>query len=107
MVWAGVILHRIQAVRDFGSIHKGDKGGWVGMECNLSHDGFCWVGDEAKVYGDARVYGDASIYGDARVYGNAKVYGDAMVYYYARVYGDVKVYGKALVYGEADKGEVI
>lgn len=34
----GHILHKIQAVRDFGDVQKGDLGGWVESEENLSHD---------------------------------------------------------------------
>lgn len=65
----GRTLHRIEALRDFTTsdgaiVYKGEKGGWVESENNLSHDGNAWV------YGNALVYGDAWVYGDARVYGN-------------------------------------
>lgn len=35
----GVVLHRIQAVRDFSNVKKGDLGGLIEKEDNLSHDG--------------------------------------------------------------------
>ena len=35
----GKILHRIQAVRDFGNVKTGDLGGWIEKEENLSHGG--------------------------------------------------------------------
>lgn len=55
----GVQLFRIKALISFSGVEKGEVGGYVASESNLSQ------------------YGDAWVYGDARVYGNAEVYGDA------------------------------
>ena len=63
----GRILHRIQAVRDFDAVQKGDLGGWVESEENLSHDGNCWV------FGDGRVFGDGEVFGNARIGVNAYI----------------------------------
>jgi hypothetical protein len=88
-------------------INKGDRGGLIEKEENLSHDGDAWVSGDAEVYGNARVFGDAWVSGDAEVYGNAWVYGnarvsgDAWVYGNARVFGDAWVSGDAEVYGNA------
>lgn len=46
-------MHRIRAVRDFGTVKAGDLGGWLEKEENLSHDGEAWVGGEAWVTGAA------------------------------------------------------
>ena len=97
----GRTLFRIEATRDiekFG-VKKGDLGGYVESEENLSGD--AWVSGNAQVYGDARVYGDAWVSGNAWVYGNAQVSGNARVYGIAQVYGDAQVYGNAWVYGIA------
>ena len=48
-----VTLYRIEALKDFGDIQKGDKGGFVENEDNLSQEGDCWVYDAGKVYGKA------------------------------------------------------
>ena len=63
------ILHQIEALKDLGMVRKGDAGGWIEKEGNLSFDGNAWVYGDARVSGDARVYGNAWVYGDARVYG--------------------------------------
>ena len=106
----GHILHRIQAIKDFGRIQAikdfgcikaGDLGGWVEKEENLSHEGVCWVYGNAQVYGDAKVCGDAEVSGDARVFDDAEVYGDAQIYGYARVHGNAQVYDDARVFGNA------
>ena len=100
-------LYRIEALKDFASIKKGDKGGFVESEENLSQNGNCWVysnarvkGD-AKVFGDAQVYGNASIFGKAKVFGKAQVFGDAKVCEATEVYGDTMVLGNTIVYGKA------
>ena len=105
--FCGVELHRIRALKDFGDVAAGDLGGWIKGEGNLSHDGRCWVSDDARVFGDARVYGnawvagDAQVFGDARVYGNARVSDDARVSGNARVSDDARVYDDARVLGDA------
>lgn len=38
-----VKLHRIEALKDFGSVGKGNKGGFIKSESNLSQDGNAWV----------------------------------------------------------------
>lgn len=95
------VLHRIKAVKDFGDVKAGELGGFVESESNLSHEGACWVYDEAQVYEEARIYDEALVYGEARIYDEAWVCGEARVFGEARIYGKAQVYGKARVYGEA------
>lgn len=52
----GVKLFRIRALISFSDIKKGELGGFVQKEGNLSQSGNAWV------YGDARIYGDAYIF---------------------------------------------
>nr|DAH55635.1 MAG TPA: Putative transferase, nesg, ydcK, Structural Genomics.38A [Caudoviricetes sp.] len=116
-----VTLYRIEALRNFGSIKAGDKGGFVQSYHNLSQEGDCWIHGEAKVFGNAKVYenaqvfsraevcGHASVKGDAFVFGRAEVYDWAKVYGKAQVFDDAKVYGNASINGDAtvyDKAEV-
>ena len=100
-------LFRIIALKDFGFIKKGELGGLIEKESNLSQKNECWVYKYAKVYGnalvsgDAQVLGDAEVRGNAKVYGNAEVSGDALVSGNAKVSGDAEVYGNALVSDDA------
>lgn len=104
----GATLYRIEALKDFGEIKKGDKGGFIESENNLAHEGNAWVSDNAHVYGDAcvfdnaRVYNNAFVSGYAQVYGNARVYGNAWLYGNARVCGYAWVADNARVYGDAN-----
>lgn len=97
----GATLYRIEALKDFGEIKKGDKGGFIESENNLAHEGDAWVSDNAHVYGDACVFDNACVYNNASVSGYAQVYGNARVYDDARVCGNSRVYGNSLVYGNA------
>lgn len=106
--YKGHTLHRIKAIIDFGiDISRGDLGGWVESENNLSQEGECWISEEAKVYGNARVSENARIEDFAEVYDNAKVcdsanvFGNAKIYGYALVYNETSVFGNARVYSNA------
>lgn len=87
----GAKLYRIEALKDFYDVKKGDKGGWVEHEGNLSQLGNCWV------YHNAIVMDNAVVKGDAKVMDHAKISGDAIVDDNARVYDRAKVYGSAIV----------
>ena len=94
-------LYRIKALKDFGNVKRGDLGGYIESEKNLSQEGDCWVFGDARVFENARVFGNAEVYGNAKVYGNATVCGYARVLGDARVYGNAEVSGDARVYGDA------
>ena len=95
----GRILYRIEATTDSKYAKKGDLGGYVESESNLSDN--AWVYDNAQVSGYARVSDNAHVSNNAQVFGNALVYGNAYVSDYASIYGDAQVYGNALVYSNA------
>ena len=49
----GVQLFRIKALISFSGIEKGEVGGYVASERNLSQYGNAWVSGNARVYGNA------------------------------------------------------
>lgn len=62
----GVPLQRIRALKDVKQGNnviaiKGETGGWIAEEKNLSQSGNAWVSGDAQVSGNARVSGDAKI----------------------------------------------
>ena len=83
----GYTLRQIEAIENFGDVKKGDIGGWIETEKNLSMYGNAWVSDDARVFGNARVSGDALVFGNALVYDDAWVFGNALVSDDARVSG--------------------
>ncbi|WP_375609827.1 MULTISPECIES: hypothetical protein [unclassified Bartonella] len=100
-------LHRIRALRDFGDVKKGELGGFIQGESNLSHDGNCWVYDNATVFWEAVVSDNAKIHDNACINRNAKVYGNAVVNdnawvfgANAHVYGNAKINDNAIVRGQ-------
>ncbi len=103
-------LKRVRALRDITALEngqpvlvaqRGDLGGWVEGEENLSVEGSAWVAGDAKVFGGARVEGDALVTGLAEVSDGAAVRDRAAVSGQARVFGGAKVYGEAVVGGNA------
>lgn len=143
--YKGKTLYRIEALRDINIVVRGGpdyltqemkgnstffqnygicnvpigtKGGFIESEQNLSHEGSCWIYNNAKVYDEAEVSGDAiigsdycrveifdnakvfdraNILGNAKVYGNAKVHGDAIIIDYAKIYGNAEVFENAII----------
>ncbi|WP_375617360.1 MULTISPECIES: hypothetical protein [unclassified Bartonella] len=108
-------LYCIRALIDFDDVKAGDLGGFIESENNLSHDGNCWVYDNALVLNPAHIYENAKVfnkaiimgfvYGNAhvcdcaRVYANAHVYDNAHLSYNAWVYHQARVYGNAKISG--------
>ena len=110
--YKGYTLHRIKALKDIVinteiTIKKGNLGGWIEKEYNLSQDGNCWVSGKAKVFGDATVKGCAYVSDYVEVHGNAIIRDNSKVYGYADVYGHSwigdksEIFGNAAVHGEA------
>lgn len=62
------ILYRIEALKDFGDVKKGDLGGFIEYTRQLSAEGDCWVYDDACVFN-----GYTGLSGDARVKGVSRV----------------------------------
>ena len=96
-----VTLYQIEALKDFSDIKKGDLGGWIEKESNLSQQGDCWVSCRARVYDNAIVSDNAWVFGNAWVSGCARVCDNAIVSGNVMVYGDVWVFGNSQVYGDA------
>ena len=94
-------LYRIKALKDFNDVKKGDIGGYVESEKNLSQDGNCWIYDNAVICDNARVEDNAQVYGDAEVCGDAIVRDNARVLVNARVFGNAIIRDNAVVRGDA------
>jgi len=74
-IYIGITLFRVELISDCKWGKKGDLGGWVEKEENIS--GNAWVSDDAQISGKARISGYAQVYDNAWVYDNARVYGNA------------------------------
>jgi hypothetical protein len=89
-------VYRIQALRDFGDVRRGDLGGYIESESALAHEGLSWVQDAAQVYGpNARVGGNARVKGEAWVLG--QVDGDAQICDLAVIGEGAHVGGRTIV----------
>ncbi|MBB4077292.1 UDP-3-O-[3-hydroxymyristoyl] glucosamine N-acyltransferase [Bartonella fuyuanensis] len=104
-VFGNHTLYRVKALKDFADVKEGALGGFIEKESNLSHDGNCWVYDEALVFKNGHVYENARFFGKAvicgYIYGHARVYDNARVYENARIANNVHVYENAHIHGIA------
>lgn len=95
------ILYRIKALKSFANVKKGDLGGYIEKESNLSQNGNCWVYDTAKVFGNAKVYDNVKVYDNAKVYDKSEVFDNAIISYNAEVFDNAEIFGNAQVFGNA------
>lgn len=95
----GRTLYRIRALKDFGVVKKGDLGGYVEKESNLSQTGNAWIYDDAKVMDNAIVKDDATLHHNAEVYDKAIVSGSASINENAILRDKATVSDKAILYG--------
>ena len=102
ILYLGKKLYRIQALKDFSNVKKGDIGGYIESYDNLSQHGNSWIYNDAKVYGNARVYENACVYESAQISGNAEVFENAKVFRSARVSGNAEVFENAKIFGSAE-----
>lgn len=95
--YKGHTLHRIKALKDFGSVKAGQFGGLIESEKNLSQYDNAWIDGEAMVFDNAKVFDNTKVFGYAKVYGNANIFCDAIISGYAKVYGKAYVDNNAKV----------
>lgn len=81
------ILHRIQRLSD------GQFGGFIESEDNLSHEGNCWVGGEAKVYENAKVHENAQVFGNTEIGGEIEVDSSVSISRNILIRGDMLITG--------------
>lgn len=101
----GGTIYRIRALRDFRNVKAGDIGGYLESENNLSHDGDCWIADDAIVGGGALISEDAVVNGSAQVCGDARIFGNACISGWVYVAGSASIGGDSYIYcAEPDPG---
>lgn len=97
----GFVLHQIRALRDFGKVRKGEFGGFIQSEDNLSHEGNCWVAAHSFIFQNAYVSENALIQRGASVYEHARIAGNARVSD-ATICGSAFIHENAMIYGIYD-----
>lgn len=97
----GRILYRIEALKAFSDVKKGDKGGFVEKEENLSHSDNAWVYNDAKVFDNAKIFSSAKVYYNAEVYGLVMICGEAIVKN-ATIHGNATISHNAKILSNKD-----
>ena len=112
-IFGNILGYRIIALKDFSDVKKGDKGGYVLKEENLSQYGDCWLYDKsvatddsivthsAKLYDNTIVQDHGRVLGCAKAYSASKIYENGIVTDYAELYDNSFVSGYAIIYGHS------
>lgn len=103
IVVEGFTLYRIRALKNFFVVKAGELSGYIEHEDCLSHEGYAWVFDDAKVYNtgkvieNGRVSGNAIVTNGSKVMGFAGVGGNAVVADFSIIEGEVTISDNALI----------
>lgn len=112
-------LHRIRALVHVNEqVERGDLGGFVASDQNLSQEGTCWIYDQAIACEDAVVDQDARLYDGAVARDSALVSGDACMYersvadghssiFCGEIKEDARIAGNAIITGNGELCPVI
>lgn len=87
----GRTLYRIQATSSFDRVNKGDIGGWVEHEGNLSQLDNCWIYDEGVAMNNTVIEGCVSV-NNSVIKGNTYIFGEKPVYINDSEISDSKLY---------------
>ncbi|AJD93271.1 hypothetical protein JMA_39530 (plasmid) [Jeotgalibacillus malaysiensis] len=73
-------LYQIEALVDIPryNVKKGDRGGFIECEDNLSHQGDCWIGRDSYVFDESRVNGNAFVE-DSTIFGGTRLTDNVIV----------------------------
>lgn len=93
-----VTLRQIRALIDFGHIKKGDLGGYIRSEQNLSQQGLSWIDKGAIVTGTASIENNAYIADEVVVSGNSTVKD------YAYISDNAVIAGNSIIADSAEIG---
>ncbi len=95
-------VYRIKALKDFQlitgeMIHKGDFGGRVEGEHNLSQEGNCWIGYNAGAHDHSRVMDNAVLKDYSGAFWNSTVSGNAVMKDHSCAKGDSRISGNVIM----------
>ena len=93
----GQTLYRIRALKSFCAVTKGDLGGYVNNDSNLSQEGNCWIYTNAKALDYSRITDNALLAGNAEAHDFAKIRGNAHLYDNAIISDNALLEGNAYI----------
>lgn len=101
----GQTVYRIKSLRTFidkggNIVNAGDLGGFVRSELNLSHEGRCWVRDDAVVTDYAVVDKNALLMKDCLAYGTANISDNSVITDNSIIGEESKVFGNSIIRGD-------
>ena len=94
-------LYRIRALKDFANVKKGDLGGWVSSENNLSQEGNCWIYNEAKCMDNAKMYNNSTMHDYSEMYDYSIMRGDSEMHSYTEMHDYSIMYGYSKMCGNS------
>lgn len=102
IIFCGIKLFRIRALREFGNVKAGDLGGYIEKESNLSQEGKCWAYDKSFIFGNATVKDNVVVCDNAQIRDNACISDNVTIYGNVCIGGDIYIGDCAIISGHAN-----
>ena len=96
--WKGHTLHRIKALIDFNDVRKGDIGGYVEKEKNLSQYGDCWIYNNAKAMDSSRLYDNSAMYDYSIMFDNSIMRDNSEMHDDSELHGNSAMYNNSMMF---------
>lgn len=93
-------IFQIEALKDFNDVKKGDLGGFVQSEHNISQAGDCWAYNNAWVISNGQLLDNATAKDNSFISQNGVVCHNATITEFSEVGGKAFVGGDTIVRGE-------
>lgn len=90
-------LWRIQACKDFSDVKKGDFGGLIQKEDNLSHYNNCWIYDNSMVFDSSQVYHNAKILQQSIISNNSLVFNNSVIRDNSIIKNNSQILGNSII----------
>lgn len=97
----GNTLFQIKALKAFGHIKKGQFGGYIQSEHNLSQSGNCWIYPNASVSDTAKVMHNATLRDYSSLKENSRAYNNTILLDNASLEGDACIAGNVVIKGDS------
>ena len=75
----GITVYRIEALKSFDNVKKGDIGGYVESYDNLSQIGSCWIYDDSIVFQNAHIWDNSKVMYESYICENATISGVSII----------------------------
>ena len=90
---------RIVALKDFSNVKKGEIGGFVSNENNLSQYGDCWLYGNSKMFGNCKMFDNSKMFGYSEMHDYSEMHNNSEIHNNSKMHDNSKMFGYSKMHG--------